>query len=460
MTSSGRRGFAHSAPGLPTVVGGLLCLLLCLSGCPTGTLIESSDSTLIGGDEFSASPARLLVLLYMNADNELEAQAIRSLNQLESIDLWGSGVEVLALVDRSPGFDTSNGDWTDTRIVKIGHDAAGLNSEIISSFVESSELGIESEGTELNLGDPSVLERFLAFASESYPAQLTLLVLWGHGSGWRSTLSPIGEKQLFAVGFDDSSSADPLYTHELATALSGHPVDVLGFDCCSEALLEVAYELRGAASVFVASEDLLQVDGWDYAELLPRLADGRSTGPEVARAIVDSFAAAQATNAGAAVSAIDLSSLDEIMARLNGFSDAAYAWVTDEERRSLLRSLLFREVEAFFTVPGDLNIDIVDLCDRVAERIEELKGPAEELESAVHKALLSEWHHPEGHPRARGLALHYVPLDSDGTAAVHDSAYFKGFPSEHPLQFVNDSSWVPGYPTGPGLLYRLWYEVF
>ena len=455
-----RRGFGFPAHGPVVTTAAFLSLLIVITGCGTGTVIPATDSTLIGGDAFSAPPARLLVLLYMNADNELEPQAMRSLNQLESVDLSGTGVEVLALVDRSPGFDTSNGDWTDTRLLEIRHDPGGMNGEIVSPFVESSELGIGAAGTELNLGDSSVLDGFLAFASASYPAERTLLVLWGHGSGWRSPLASVDSGQLFAVGFDDSSSSDPLYTDELAAALSGHAVDVLGFDCCSEALVEVAYELRSAASVFVASEDLLQVDGWDYGDLLPRLASGGSSGFEVAQAIIDSFAATQATNAGAVVSAVDLSMLDEVMDRLNSFSDAAYSRVSNEDDRTLLRSMLFREVEAFFTVPGDLNIDLVDLCDTVSAQVDELKVPAAALKSTLQGAVIGEWHHSEGHPRAHGLAVHYVPLDSDGTAAVHDSAYFRGFPSEHPLEFVNNSSWVPEYPSGPGLLYRLWYEAF
>lgn len=285
MISFVRGGFSLRARRPTMDIAGLLCVLFCAMGCGTRTVIDPNDSTLIGGDAFSPPPARLLVLLYMNADNELEAQAMRSLNQLESVDLSGSGVEVLALVDRSPGFDTSNEDWTDTRLVEIRHDPAGLNDEIVSPFVDSDELGIGSTMTELNLGDPSVLERFLAFASASYPAQRTLLVLWGHGSGWRSPLVPVEGGHLFAVGFDDSSSSDPLYTDELAVALSRHPVDLLGFDCCSEALVEVAYELRSSASIFIASEDLLQVDGWDYADLLPRLVPGGSTEVEVAQAI-------------------------------------------------------------------------------------------------------------------------------------------------------------------------------
>ncbi|HUX20929.1 MAG TPA: clostripain-related cysteine peptidase, partial [Spirochaetia bacterium] len=436
----------------------LISLALVLSACHTGNHLESdSSSVVVEGPQ----TRRLLVLVYMNADNELESQAIRSFNQLESVDLSGTGISLLVLLDRSPGYDTSNGDWTDTRLFEVSHDSGGVNDQIISLPVDSSSLALTaSGGQELNLGDPEVLHTFVEFAEAAYPSDSVMLVLWGHGSGWRSFPSSRRTGVSPAVGFDDSSASDPLYTQEIEEALLGNKVDILGFDCCSEAMVEVAYQLRRAARFMVASEDLIQVDGWNYADLLSRLAVSDASPASTVEAVVSSFASNQVDESGATISALSLESVDGVMEGLNQFSQVAWEWIHDDTAQSYLRSLLFREVEAFYSTPGDLNLDLVDLGRVVAEKIPALADAAAQLEEATRAAVVREWHHPQGHPNAHGLGVHYVPLSEEGTAAVHSDAYFRGIPTEYPLAFVSASAWAPQYPNGPGLLYRIWYEVF
>jgi hypothetical protein len=437
---------------------GLIPFALVLGACHVGNYLDSDSSAIVVE---GPKTCRLLVLVYMNGDNELETQALRCLNQLESVDLNATGISVLVLLDRSPGYDTSNGDWTDTRLFEVAYDRAGINNEIVSVPLASGELGLTaSGGTELNLGDPEVLRRFIAFAGTSYPADSKMLVLWGHGSGWRSLPSPPRTGVSPAVGFDDSSASDPLYTQEIGAALSGNSVDILGFDCCSEALVEVAYQLRDVARFMVASEDLVQVEGWNYADLLVRLAVCNGSPASTVDAVVSSFASQQSNTSGATISALSLASIDGVMDGLNHFSEAAWEWVHDDAGQSFLRSILFREVEAFYSTPGDLNLDLVDMGRVVGEKIPALTEAADQLENAATAAVVQEWHHTQGHPKAHGLGVHFVPLSADGTAAIHSDAYFRGIPTEYPLAFVSASAWTPEYPNGPGLLFRIWYEVF
>ena len=53
------------------------------------------------------------IAVYMAADNDLESAAIQDLNEMEaSIE---NGVTVVALLDRSDGYDGTNGNWDDSR---------------------------------------------------------------------------------------------------------------------------------------------------------------------------------------------------------------------------------------------------------------------------------------------------------------------------------------------------------
>jgi hypothetical protein len=402
------------------------------------------------------------IVVYMSADNELEANALQDMNELEAGGAEAAGITVLALLDRAPAHDTSDGDWTDTRLYRVRDDANGLDATIVSERLASPELGLASDAaTELDMGNPSTLTALLAFAARSFPAEHLALVIWGHGTGWRLGRSDAGPRRPLSgvrvAGFDDSSAGDPLYTAEIAAAMAGSGVEVLGLDVCLGAMLETAYELRECAQILVASEDVTSPDGWEYHGLLQRLAAGDLSRDAFVAAAVDAYAEQYATTAGSTISALDLGRIGAVNESLNAFSDALWAAVSGDADRLGLRQLLFSGVEDFYVTPGDLNLDLVDLADVVKGAYDWADAEADALKAAVAASVLREWHHEQENPRAAGLAVHYVPLDALGMPVAHDEAYIRGRTVSSPLAFVSDSTWVPNLDGKTGLLYRLWY---
>ena len=81
-----------------------------------------------------------------------EHAALDCLQELEDGFKLGSGVEVVALVDRIPGYDSSNGNWTNSRYYHIvpDNDTRVVSSELIQEF------------NELNLGNPNTYRNFLS----------------------------------------------------------------------------------------------------------------------------------------------------------------------------------------------------------------------------------------------------------------------------------------------------------
>jgi hypothetical protein len=166
-------------------------------------------------------------------------------------------------------------------------------------------------------GAPETLLDFIRWAAKSAPAQRYALVLWSHGSGWApSEMERIAQKkpasvpvtsgeltqrgegdtagQIFfssslgellsqptpserAIAFDDGSGHS-LDTIELGRAIAkaaqelGRPLDLLGMNACQMSSAEVAYQLRGSAEIYVASQEDMPVQGWPYDDILPRLA--------------------------------------------------------------------------------------------------------------------------------------------------------------------------------------------
>jgi hypothetical protein len=114
------------------------------------------------------------VLAYLAADNDLEGELLSDLAEMERVGSTPGVVEVLAQVDRSRGQDTSKGNWYGTRryYVTRGTDPRKINSRLLADLGPT------------NTGDPRVLEGFIRFGAQRYPAQATALVLLNHGSGF------------------------------------------------------------------------------------------------------------------------------------------------------------------------------------------------------------------------------------------------------------------------------------
>ncbi|MBM4044919.1 MAG: hypothetical protein FJ279_07385, partial [Planctomycetes bacterium] len=248
------------------------------------------------------------VLVYVDGDNNLEGAAIDDLNEMEAVAL-PEGVSVAVLLDRIPGEDSSNGNWTDTRQGLVIHDANPFN---ISSSLTS--LG------EQNMGDPATLESFIRWGVAAYPADNYALVVWDHGGG------------LDGVAWDDTDGADNLTIPELTAAVTnaGTHFGVIGFDVCLAGLFTQAYDLRSLTDVVVASEQLEPGDGWDYTGFLTQMAANPAmTAEEVGAAIVGSYGAFYGNSQ--TLSATRVSSYGSLATALTGFADAVLADATDAD---------------------------------------------------------------------------------------------------------------------------------
>jgi hypothetical protein len=433
-------------------------------------------------DDVEDTPAGWSVFVYMNADNDLEGAAIDDLNELEhGLAQVSAAPEVYVLLDRAVGHHSLLGNWTDTRLYRVVADPQTGNRELVSERLDLAELGLSADSEiELNMGDPAVLEAFLGFAAEN-PASHRLLILWGHTTGFRAgaswTLAPgarVASER--ALGIDEGSGGTSLSIASIGRVLSRYPVDVLLFDAGFMAGIEYAFELADGASVMVASQSQVPTEGWDYSGLVGAVAGampravGRTTastgraiayGPEgLGRALVAAFAEDHAGRDGATVSALSLAAVGMVAERLNQVSDRLQEEVSTDEARNALREALFYNVEDFFSVPGDLNIDLGDLAAVVAGELPSISPLSNSLSQSVSQAVVAVWAAAGANERATGLSVHLIPLGPDGSASsTHDRLYFRNGLADEPLRFVQSSSWVPEWPSGPGLLYRLWYEV-
>lgn len=228
-------------------------------------------------------------------------------------------------------------------------------------------------------------------------------------------------------------------------------------------LLEVMYEIRNDASYMIATEETTPLNGWDYNLFLNTFIAAAKTPINFVNSAVTAFGTSYSNSTGSNISGMDLSAINNVMTAFNAFSNALYnATTTDAIRSDILQTIYF-DVENFFSIPGDLNIDLWDCADQIASQWNYADAEAAVLKNAIDNAVVAEWHNTTtgltGNPRSHGIAVHLIHLDENGSPDGIDNAYCQGLSVSYPLSFVSDSAWVPVVPAGPGLLYRLWYEV-
>jgi hypothetical protein len=255
----------------------------------------------------AGDPSSWTVLVYVAADNNLEAYGLDDINEMESANLpdW---MRAGVLIDRTGGHSTANGNWTDTRVGEITSDN---NTSIISSDLTS--------WGERNTGNTRTLIDFVEWGVAAMPADNYALVLWNHGGG------------IDGIAWDDTSG-DHLSIAELDAAMDAvsADIDVLGFDACLMASAEVMHAVGDSVSYFVASQELEGGDGWDYRDLLNDLsAQGETmTARGFAHTAVDS---ARDDAAISTLSAIATATTDAFTTALRGFTDTALAIATSSD---------------------------------------------------------------------------------------------------------------------------------
>lgn len=135
-----------------------------------------------------------------------------------------------------------------------------------------------------NMGEADTLADFLSFCKKEYPADHQILIFWDHGAG------------AFGFASDELYGKDSITLKELRQALETvwqpdeeePPYEIIGFDACLMASVEVAETLHGYGRYLVASEEVEPGFGWNYTPWLEELsASPQMNGAQVGRAIVD-----------------------------------------------------------------------------------------------------------------------------------------------------------------------------
>jgi Clostripain family len=205
------------------------------------------------------------VMVYLDGDNNLEDYVVKDIETELSALGSNANVNVVALADRGPGYDTSRGDWQDTRFFYC---TQGMLADTASS----------TSWGERNMGDPQTLKDFVTYTKANYPAANYLLAFWDHGymtfQGWTSV--------------DDTNGGDTLDEDEQVAAMTAvGPVSVVAWDMCNRQMLEVGADWQPFASAMAGSESYTNWEGIQYDAVIAAV---RATPTMTAQQVSDKVA--------------------------------------------------------------------------------------------------------------------------------------------------------------------------
>jgi hypothetical protein len=258
----------------------------------------------------SGTPKTLTYLTYEALDNNLFGDLNRILDTLELVGS-NSQMNLLAQTD-------SFGPGNTARYLITPDKNFDENSPIVNSpYVK---LGQEAE----NSGDPRTLSQSVSWAFNSYPARVNWLNISSHGMGFAG------------IGYDDSPEASMnilSFAQGLRQGLGGKKLDIVSFDACLMATVEVGSELQDLSNIMVGSEDSTYYWGHGYYSTMAKIAQNPTAmnPDQVVRSMVLDVHNKGAANQTLTISATDLRKMKELEPELDLFARALRKALTTQK---------------------------------------------------------------------------------------------------------------------------------
>lgn len=223
-----------------------------------------------------------------------------------------------------------------TVVIQTGGAAVWQNEQMDSALLQrwvydSQGLRLVEELDSASMGDAQTLYEFLSFANANYPADKVAVTFWNHGGG---SVSGAAFDELYG---NDSLDLAEMYQafNEVWPADTANPaLELVGFDTCLMATVDVAAVFQNFSKYLVASEETEPGNGWLYSGWLGELARNPGMdGDDLGIAICSSYyegCEAVGTEGQTTLSVTDLSKLTPLLEAYETFGQEALAAAAED----------------------------------------------------------------------------------------------------------------------------------
>lgn len=446
--------------------------------CASSVCISARSPSPIGG-----VLAKWTILIFMNADNNLEPDALMNFRQLASVG-GNQDVNVVVQFDRIAKYAHTQPEWSQTLRFVVKKDTPPLPSSAVQDIGEA------------DMGDPAVLSDFVKWGKSQYPAQHYMLIIWDHGEGWRLFVTTLLNKQRAMIrsralaipkgaqaqiaaaatlrnGFgsaskggtqaplraapgdgyrsasNDETNDDVLYDREiedgLRSALNGEKLDVLAFDACLMSMVETGYAVRDSASVLVGSEELVPGPGLPYDDVLAAIESHPPNDAfTMGKVLVASYKTKYQTIApDTTFSAVDLSKIADVASSISNVADSLVS-----EMATNVQGIVSARNATSTYAPGYqfYHVDIREFLDQVKHQttspsvIQAIDSTEKKLASAVLANYAGS--DRQGSFGSFGLAIYFPARDADHLNDPFEEGGYEKDNTYYPVEFVQNYHWA------------------
>ena len=384
-----------------------LVLLLVLLSTLTGTAVAAPP----------VPKAKWTVMVYISGDNNLEDYVVKDL-ELELAPELPPGsptsIQVVALADRGPGYDTSYGDWQTTEFF---HVKQGMTADLVNADANWDA----QYADELDMGDPQTLINFVAWTKANYPADHYALYFWGHGWNWHPGYV-MQDDTTEATNPDDAT----LDYHETKAAIPALGfIDVIGYDGCNMASIEIFNLWHGHATAVSSSQEYVGWDGIEYDQVIKALvANPNMTADQVA------IATSQSAMNDKTWSAVAVDS--RYTALRTAVNDWALALNSGLAAHRAKYNRAFGATRTFWQAPMDK--DLYDMAYEMKRNVADMniKNKSQAVMDAVTDVVLHE-RHVNAYADVRGITIYHISKASEKDS---DFTYYRAT-----IDFALQTAW-------------------
>ena len=345
-----------------------------------------------------AGHAKWTVMVYISGDNNLEDFVVSDIETELAPTGSNANVQVVALADRTPGYDTSRGDWQTTKLFHITKGMLATPENAVADWGER------------DFGDKQTLIDFVTWTKANYPADHYALYFWGHGWNWHPGV--VMRDETVNATDTDPTLMDTLDMDEVKAALPSLGfIDMVGFDGCQMASIEVDMLWHGHATALSHSQEWVGDEGIQYDLVLAQLAaNPNMTADQVAIATTQSATSDKTWSAVAVDSRFNtlLSAVDQWSVALKNGLGA--------NRKKYDQS--FTATRSFWQAPMDK--DLYDMAYEIKNHVSDqnIKNKSQAVMNAVNSVVLSE-RHVNAYADVHGITIYHI-----SKATEKDSNYF------------------------------------
>ncbi len=355
--------------------------------------VAMADSLHLGNS--GAYPNEHVLLLHMAGDNSLSSYISANIEDIAEAGL-PSGTQILIQVDTP---------------------VDGFKRLMISKnkVVELVALG------PMDSSSGAVIADFVAWSRRAFPARRYSLVISSHADGWKNAASL---RNSLIIDNSAGKKGDPIeiaaYIQAAASIFDGsrRPLELLVFDACNMASIEIALQFRNCAALTLFSQAFVPAAGLPYDKIIKGIAsagaakvDGEALGrlicEEYRKRYLDGLVSEPVT-----ISLIRNSALASFMTRLNTWFVKIYN--EREQYAKVLASLrdnleyLVEEGEKKYVVQAfeqAENRDLKSFITHAAGPLTTIKIETENLLREFPGLIVLEYHSTRHFPGAGGLSI-------------------------------------------------------